>query len=256
MAKFDVNTCLNALATAIPAMGQPASGGDELRSRVAIDLSCCPLTRVSQRYSGLRFSIVEKQDLDGGRILSSLLVHRGREVRGFIEELAGDEDVSSVELIGETGTMHKVRLNLDCESCFVRSIAKESGLIPDDVVFDSGRMVLTFSLREHDEFRELLDQIKRSGAASQQVLELVQGEDRCIYSEDCFSRSGLTGRQLEVLQFAYSKGYFDRSRRINIGEISEEFGLHPSTISTHLRVGIHKVLDQMFRLTQNTGPDV
>jgi len=216
----------------------------ELRAKMAIDLKCCPLTAISRRYPELSFSIVEKQDLKDG-VLASLLVEKSEVGDDFLEKLAADDEVRNLRRIGDSKDGWKMRISLGCQSCFVREIAEGEGVIPDEMVFGDGSMMLTFALESHDEFRSLLKRIEETDAEPPNVLELFHGEEKDLYADDPLTRSGITDRQLEILRYAYKKGYFDRSRRINIGEIADEFELHPSTVSSHLRVGMRKVLDQL-----------
>lgn len=218
--------------------------GTELRARVAVDLSCCPLTAISRRYPELEFSIVEKQDLERA-VLASILVDRTDVGGDFLTELSEAEEVKALRRIGGSAEGWKVRLRLTCSSCFVRELAEESGFVPDEIAFAEGSMVLTFALEDHGELRDLLDEAESGDVGPTRVLELYRGEEGDLYADDPVARSDITDRQMEILSFAYERGYFDRSREINIGEIADEFGLHPSTVSSHLRVGVRKVLEQV-----------
>ena len=53
----------------------------------------------------------------------------------------------------------------------------------------------------------------------------------------------LTDRQLEMLEAAHARGYFERPRGANATELAEEFGIDPSTFREHLTVGLDKILE-------------
>lgn len=58
--------------------------------------------------------------------------------------------------------------------------------------------------------------------------------------------SGLTQRQEEILQFAYSNGYYEYPRRIRLRELSLIFDVSPSTMSEILRAGQRRVFSEYF----------
>ncbi len=58
--------------------------------------------------------------------------------------------------------------------------------------------------------------------------------------------SGLTLRQEEILQFAYSNGYYEYPRRISLRELSRIFDISPSTMSEILRAGQRRIFSEYF----------
>ncbi len=58
--------------------------------------------------------------------------------------------------------------------------------------------------------------------------------------------SGLTLRQEEILQFAYSNGYYEYPRRINLRDLSRIFDISPSTMSEILRAGQRRIFSEYF----------
>lgn len=58
---------------------------------------------------------------------------------------------------------------------------------------------------------------------------------------------GLTQRQEELLQFAYSNGYYEYPRRIRLSELSRIFDISSSTMSEILRAGQRRVFSEYFR---------
>ncbi len=60
--------------------------------------------------------------------------------------------------------------------------------------------------------------------------------------------SGLTLRQEEILQFAYSNGYYEYPRRVSLRDLSRIFDTSPSTISEILRAGHRRILSEYFGL--------
>ncbi len=58
--------------------------------------------------------------------------------------------------------------------------------------------------------------------------------------------SGLTLRQEEILQFAYSNGYYEYPRRISLRELSKIFDISSSTMSEILRAGQRRIFSEYF----------
>ncbi len=58
--------------------------------------------------------------------------------------------------------------------------------------------------------------------------------------------SGLTLRQEEILQFAYSNGYYEYPRRIILRDLSRIFDISPSTMSEILRAGQRRIFSEYF----------
>jgi len=58
--------------------------------------------------------------------------------------------------------------------------------------------------------------------------------------------SGLTLRQEEILQFAYSNGYYEYPRRVNLRVLSRIFDVSPSTMSEILRAGQRRIFSEYF----------
>lgn len=60
------------------------------------------------------------------------------------------------------------------------------------------------------------------------------------------NRGKLTDRQLEVLETAYQRGYFERPRGANATELAEELGISQSTFTEHLVAAQRKLFADVF----------
>jgi predicted DNA binding protein len=58
--------------------------------------------------------------------------------------------------------------------------------------------------------------------------------------------SNLTQRQDEILQYAYSNGYYEYPRRIRLRDLSLIFEVSPSTMSEILRAGHRRIFSEYF----------
>ncbi len=78
------------------------------------------------------------------------------------------------------------------------------------------------------------------------------GKNKCEVQLDRISgssgASGLTLRQKEILQFAYSNGYYEYPRRVSLRDLSRIFDVSPSTMSEILRAGQRRIFSKYFGL--------
>lgn len=59
----------------------------------------------------------------------------------------------------------------------------------------------------------------------------------------------LTDRQQEIVQTAYSMGYYDVPREATTDDVAHEVDLDPSTVAEHLQRAEHNLLSQLFQRT-------
>jgi predicted DNA binding protein len=78
------------------------------------------------------------------------------------------------------------------------------------------------------------------------LLEKNKCEVQLIRISGSSGTCGLTLRQEEILQFAYSNGYYEYPRRISLRDLSRIFDISPSTISEILRAGQRRIFSEYF----------
>ena len=91
-----------------------------------------------------------------------------------------------------------------------------------------------------------------AGESNSTIYDLVErlGKNKCetqlirISGSSC--ASGLTLRQEEILQFAFSNGYYEYPRRIRLRDLSLIFDISPSTMSEILRAGQRRIFSEYF----------
>ncbi len=86
--------------------------------------------------------------------------------------------------------------------------------------------------------------------SSIQDLVYLLGKNKCQVQLTRVSGSsgapGLTTRQEEILQFAYSNGYYEYPRRVSLTDLSRIFEVSPSTMSEILRAGQRRIFSEYF----------
>ena len=105
-----------------------------------------------------------------------------------------------------------------------------------------GRLTLGFHAADYDQLRAIVADLRERfpGVDIKRFVRSPAGDrprDGVL-----FDRSKLTARQLEVLETAYERGYFERPRRTNATEIAAELDISPSTFREHLAAAESKIL--------------
>lgn len=211
-------------------------------------LVTCPLARISAEYKDLEYRIQEKQVLPKGGVLASLLVKETKDTDSFLKSLNASGKVRFFSFLYFGRNESKIRIDFDCNSCLFLKLNEDMRISSDYICYKNGSMEAAFTLKDYDEFRGLLKYLK-GNKVDFKVLEVKRAvfprEIDIIESLGFTASSDLTPKQLEILRHAYRSGYFDRDRKVNLGEIAEHFGLSPATVGVHMRVGLKKILKNM-----------
>ncbi|MDJ1421039.1 MAG: helix-turn-helix domain-containing protein [Candidatus Methanoperedens sp.] len=102
-----------------------------------------------------------------------------------------------------------------------------------------GWLEWTVAAESNGTISDLVDLLKRYGCEAQ-LTRISSSSGGC----------GLTPRQEEILQFAYSNGYFEYPRRIRLRDLSLIFDVSSSTMSEILRAGQRRVFSEYFGIPQ------
>jgi len=109
----------------------------------------------------------------------------------------------------------------------------------------NGTLTIVFHAADYDQLQEAIGEL-RDQFPDVDIRRFVQSPGGEQAQDSVFvDRSRLTHRQLEILETAYEKGYFDRPRRSNATEIAAELDINPSTFREHLTAAESKVLEDL-----------
>jgi DNA-binding CsgD family transcriptional regulator len=112
-------------------------------------------------------------------------------------------------------------------------------------VAEDGVLRLVFHARDYDELRTVVADL-REEFPSLDVKRFVRSPpDGDSADTVLVDRGKLTDRQLEVLETARERGYFDRPRGANATDIATTLGISPSTFAEHLAAAQRKLLDDV-----------
>ena len=109
----------------------------------------------------------------------------------------------------------------------------------------NGTLTIVFHAADYDQLQEVIGEL-RDQFPDVDIKRFVQSPAGEQAQDSVFvDRSRLTHRQLEILETAYDKGYFDRPRRSNATEIAAELDVNPSTFREHLTAAESKILEDL-----------
>lgn len=116
-------------------------------------------------------------------------------------------------------------------------------------VADDGDLTLVFHAESFDQLQEVTAEF-RDRFSDIDVQRLLQPPLEGLPEDRVFvNRGKLTDRQLEVVQTAYERGYFERPKRANATEIASDLGISQSTFTEHLVTAQRKLLGDVLNDT-------
>lgn len=165
-------------------------------------------------------------------------------VTEFSMDTDGDSEVD-IPRIFSHGSVNRYRLShddgLDCPC----ELLGEFGCPAARYVAREGTLTLVFHVREYDQLQEVVTEL-RDQFSEVNIRRFVRAPaEEQSRDSTLVDRSRLTRRQLEVLETAHERGYFDRPRQANATEIAAELDISPSTFREHLTAAESKILDDL-----------
>lgn len=108
-----------------------------------------------------------------------------------------------------------------------------------------GKLTLVFHAEDFETLQDVVSALRdRYGPID--VERLLQPPFEGTPEERVFvDRAQLTARQVEALQTAYERGYFERPKGANATEVADELGITQSTFTEHLMNAQRKLLGQV-----------
>jgi predicted DNA binding protein len=112
-------------------------------------------------------------------------------------------------------------------------------------VWREGVELFTVVAEHREQLRRLLASLDAMGSVTVERMSDLQPEGLGVAVPLADLASGLTQRQLDVLQRALQLGYYDTPRRATSREVAQSFGVSPSTLKEHLRKAEAAVLHRL-----------
>lgn len=152
------------------------------------------------------------------------------------------ERVDSIFSIGST-TLCRVEHRSD-QACPCTSLGEFQIPITRFRAHD-GSLSIVFHAGTFDELQSIIGSL-RDRYESMDIRRLIRQPDESSPMDAVLvNRNRLTMRQLEILELAFDRGYFNRPREINATELADELGIDQSTLAEHMSLGLSKVLEDV-----------
>ena len=194
------------------------------------------ITQVLRDHSDVRVRVFNcmPREHGGGRGLVRL--NSDRSIAAVLDNVRARRDVLKMRFsrISERAVLGEVTID-KCAAC--RALKQSDCFMVSSKSKTDGWLEWTVAGERNSTIYDLIDLLERYGCQVQPT--------RISASS---GGSGLTQRQEEILQFAYSNGYYEYPRRIRLRDLSCIFNVSPSTMSEILRAGQRRVFSEYFGL--------
>jgi predicted DNA binding protein len=184
----------------------------------------CVVSELSEEF-GTTFD-VEIEELHNGDV--TFILDSGRWTDGCLDRLAAADSVEHHERIGDDQVL------VTKPSCSAYSaVVQNHGTLRRVNSVSHRRRVYNVLAVCRENLRDILGAFRRTGTVTLGRLEEV-GDSEPV----------LTGRQLEVVQYALESGYYDWPREDTSAELADDLGISRPTFLEHLRKAESKLLAQ------------
>lgn len=221
------------MTSSAPTTAGDADPGAIRTELVVADPRGCPVADASRETSGRACRVSRSKNGSGdGRVVGEFELQ---------DADLDDQPAPDCRRLFETETGDVYRFDADRPTPCVCQVVESHGIPVADAHADDGRLHVTFHATDVDAVRDVVEALRdRHGGVSVRRLwqsERTGGDDLAFVD-----RSRLTDRQAEVLETAYSLGYFDRPRGASGADVADALDISPSTFAEHLATAQRKVI--------------
>ena len=126
--------------------------------------------------------------------------------------------------------------------CACESVEKHNSPVVD-VYSDESYLHLTFHVKDVDELREIMFDL-RENYDEVKIKRFLRGDKEASDGDGMIliDSSRLTDRQKEVLEKAHTLGYFEHPKESNAGEVADKLDITTSTFTEHLAAAQKKLM--------------
>lgn len=194
----------------------------------------CPIARHSETVEGPIDQVSRSATLPGPT--ASVTEYLGD---------SGEEDER--ESVFSYGNAELYRISHDGEPRCPCETLGELGCPVHRYVAKDGELTIDFHVEDFERLQDVMATL-RERFTDVTVERLLRPPLEGTPDERVFvNRGKLTDRQLEVLELAYDRGYFERPKGANATELAAELGVSRSTFAEHLVTAQRKVLGDVLR---------
>lgn len=234
----------------IPGETQTQSPQDQHPSESVVKLKfdlpdpTVPIMAVSE-MAACRFELEEIIPHDDGCCTAFYSID-GSDISRVLE-LAREHITSETQLLSHSNTEGLLEV-LVTDSLPTMFLAAR-GALPRQLTVEDGKMSLTVEVPQEYDANEIASQFKETYPDAELVARQQQSYFTPLFSHREFEqdiRGTLTDRQSEVLEVAYTEGYYTWPREATGEQLSTKLGISPATFHQHLRAAERKLVQLLF----------
>ena len=177
----------------------------------------------------------------------------GAEPEAFNVGLREDSTVTGFHDVVELKGRHLYRVEtkgFPPEQPLVYPTFRENDVTEIESVRDSDGLHLKARFPDRDALSRLIESGKQIADDVEVRRLYVERQEPKVGEEEL---SSLTPKQREALSVALERGYFETPSRMNLDELADEFDVSPQTLSTHIRVGVRKLVENRVGRMETDG---
>lgn len=210
-----------------------------IRATVVFDPDVCPVSRT-----------IASAGVGVDQITTSVASDGSHPVAEFRVDADHDPDVFDLDPVFEHEENLVYRTAHAGGECPCELLGR-IGCPVDRFLADEQHLTIVFYAAGYDALRSSIDEILSTfpEADVRRLVRSTTGDGPADTDTVLIDRGQLTDRQLEAIRAAYRMGYFDRPRGATAGEVAEELGIGPSTLTEHLATAQQKLFRDFFGKT-------
>jgi predicted DNA binding protein len=148
-----------------------------------------------------------------------------------------------------SGMMRLLSSECDCDPVNISTILQDENCwYVQPLIFEGGKAHYRVICQDRDGIRRAVDRMENMGYG----VELVSLKDfnfvsfaTEVFLSSSSIFSGVTEKQLTALTEAFSRGYFDEPKQVDMDYLAEKAGVSRSTYSEHLRKAESKIISNL-----------
>lgn len=206
--------------------------------------STVPIMSVSE-MAECRFKLEEIIPRDDGYCTAFYSIEGGDINR--VLELAREHITSETQLLSHTNTggLLEVVVTNSLPTMFLAA----RGALPRQLTVEDGKMSLAVEVPPEYDANEIASQFKETYPDAELISRQQQSYCTPLFSHREFEqdiRGSFTDRQCEVLEIAYTEGYYNWPREATGEQLSTKLGISSPTFHQHLRTAERKLVRLLF----------
>mgnify|MGYP000249884271 CR=1 FL=1 len=139
----------------------------------------------------------------------------------------------------------KLKLQEEVGNCACPTFWK-NGCHPRFQIVEDMCAIAEVFLTNRETLRNLIADLRQADREPSILNLTITGAHEDVADVRSMNVGTLTTHEMECIEFAVENGYYDRNRKISLGQIAEEFDVSKSTCSERLGIAESKIVKKLF----------